>query len=193
MDGGEAMTKDLTILVAHCDDEFLFMFPFLQRAKKIICLTSDINNPNRAWCKERKHGFKEICDLVGAESVCLDNSSRFYALENRGLAEVVRLARYLLEDSEVVATHNAWGEYGHWDHVFCHQIARQSGKKVLTTGIVLEADWYPVNEYFQGDYCGTVQNDMAFHEKCMEIYRKRGAMGWSYAPVKEASIFEVMR
>ncbi len=185
--------KDLTILVAHCDDEFLFMFPFLNRAKKIICLTSDINNPRREWCKERRKGFKEVCDLVGAESICLDHSSRFFSLSNQDLAKVVGEARELLAGSDVIATHNAWGEYGHLDHVLCNQIARQTGKQVLTTDIIVEADWYPVKRFYQGKVVGYFENDMTFHEKCMAIYKERGAMGWSYAPVKHASLVEVVK
>lgn len=187
------MTKDLTILVAHCDDEFLFMFPFLARAKKIVCLTSDINNPRRMWCKERKKGFKEVCDLVGAESVCLDYSSRFYALENQGLAELVKTVRHLLSESEIIATHNAWGEYGHWDHIFCNMVARMTDKPVVTTNIRVEADWYPVHCLYQGTHVDMVKNDMAFHEQCMGIYRKYGAMGWSYEPVKSAMVIEVTK
>ncbi|NCC60046.1 MAG: hypothetical protein EOM12_03720 [Verrucomicrobiae bacterium] len=183
--------RDLTILVAHCDDEFLFMWPFLARAKKIVCLTSDANNPRRAWCKGRKKAFMEVCDLVGAEGVCLDHSSRFFSLPNAELAAVVAQARECLYGSSLIATHNAWGEYGHLDHVMCHQIARQTCAKVLTTNAVVRADWYPVVPYLQGKNIDHVKNDMLFHERCMGIYRGHGAMGWSWEPLREVSVVEV--
>lgn len=187
--------KELTLLVAHCDDEFLFMFPALQeyKVKKIICVTSDKHNPNRVWCKDRAKAFEKVCEAVGAEPVCMDFSSRFFSLPNKELAEVMEAVRSKIKTSDALFTHNAWGEYGHLDHVMCHQIAQMRGLPFFTQDIVVQADWYPVKGYCQGRVeRGPVRRDLGAYAKFSELYASYGAWGWSWGGVEAASVIEVM-
>lgn len=185
--------KDITVLVAHCDDEFLFMFPALifDRVKRIVCVTSDIHNSERQWCSRRKEGFLAVADLVKAEGICLDYSSDFFRLPKPDLFKCVSDIGRLIQDSEIIFTHNAWGEYGHFDHILCHNVARTSGRHVLTQDIALQADWYPVKAFRQGEVICRVKNDLGLHDRCMDIYTRLGAMGWGYPAVLETNVIEV--
>lgn len=193
------MKKDVTILIAHPDDEFLFGFPVIQRAKKIIACVDDMTHPTRQWCRQRKDAFAEVCKLVGADCVCLRYDSGFAKLDagrNAPIGRFVAEVRDTIKDAECVYTHNDWGEYGHLDHQFLNTIVKmncsQSMAKMWTSDIVLEADWYSPRGYSQGGHSlGCVQNDLDFHNKCAGIYRKYGAFGWACPPVEAANIIEV--
>lgn len=187
------MNKDITILVGHPDDEFLFGFPVIHRAKKIIACVDDKTHPTRQWCNRRAEAFADVCKMVGAEGVCLRHDSGFIKKEHKDLVAFVAEVRRHLEGAETIFTHNAWGEYGHTDHILLHQIVRMTDARMLTTDIVLQADWYPIIPKYSGRHIAHVQNDLVFHEKCMEIYRSYKAMGWPYPPVKDCMLVEVER
>jgi len=187
------MTRHITMLIAHPDDEIIFGFPVLQNAKKIICCSSDLNNPERAWCKDRKLALKEIGQKVGAEIICLDYNSEFYRLPTRD-GSLMRLASdilSLLGPEEVLFTHNPWGEYGHLDHVLVHQVALLSGKRLLFSDISLEAGWIPSGKRrLSGKVVGCFGNDLQFYNECKAIYDSFGCWTWSKPPVMETRIYE---
>lgn len=185
------MSKNITMLVAHPDDEFLFGFPVIHQAKKIIACVDDKTHPTRQWCKRRSEAFFEICKTLGAEPVCLRHDSGFIKKDHIDLVKFVKEVSSQIEDAETVYSHNGWGEYGHTDHMLLNKIVRMSGKRMLTTDICLQADWYPVKAFHQGENINFIENDLSFHNKCMEIYRKYGAMGWTYPPVKTCMLIEV--
>lgn len=183
--------KDITVLIAHPDDEFLFAWPVLRRAKKIIACVDDMTHPTRQWCRRRKEAFAEVGKLVGADTVCLRHDSGFVHKSHKDLIAFVEEVRAQIADADVVYSHNGWGEYGHLDHILLHQIARMSGKRMLTTDICLQADWYRVSPYWQGKTVEHCVNDMKFHEECMRIYKSFGAMGWTCPPVIGCNLIEV--
>lgn len=188
----ELSNKEITILMAHPDDEFLFGWPVLKNAKKIIACVDDKTHPKRQWCRLRSEAFKEIGDLVGAQTVCLRHDSGFARFkDNKQLNAFVEEVREAIKDDETIFTHNGWGEYGHLDHIFLHQLVRMSGKRMLTTDIAMHADWYHVKPYRQGESLGYYENDMKFHEACMNIYRSYKAMGWPYPAIKSCLLVEV--
>ena len=188
----------MIVLTAHCDDEFLFLFPafysslFSGIKKKVVCVTSDIVNPRRVWAKERKKGFADVCRFFKVDEFkCLDYSSRFYSMENDDLAMCVEEVRAHIQDADAIFTHNAWGEYGHLDHAMCHQIARMTGKPVFTTDICLQADWYIAKPYYQGSVIGEAENDMFKHAQCMGMYDQYGAMRWRRETIIKSNIIQV--
>src|SRR5277367_2819350 len=104
--------KDVTLLIAHPDDEALFCWPVLDRVKRIVCASSDRFNAERQWCRERGDCLRDVGKLLGAEIVCLDHSSEFYRLPTR-TGELKLLAQTLMDQlrgEEIIFTHNAWGE-----------------------------------------------------------------------------------
>jgi hypothetical protein len=188
------MTRHITMLIAHPDDEVIFGFPVLQNAKKIICCSSDLNNPERQWCRNRKLALEEIGQKVGAEVICLDYNSEFYRLPTRN-GSLMRLANdilSLLEPEEVLFTHNPWGEYGHLDHVLVHQVASLSGKRLLFSDISLEAGWIPSGKRLSlAKVVGLFHNDLLFYNECKAIYDHFGCWTWSKPPIKECMAMEI--
>ena len=183
--------KDATILIAHPDDETIFMWWALQQAKTIVCCSSDLNNPERQWCKDRKKALVEIGAMVGAEVRCLDYPSEFYKANARdgSLSRLVKEVLALLPERDI-CTHNPWGEYGHLDHILVHQIARASGKRLIYSGMCIDAGWLPCTPWrslpIPERYC---VNDISFYEKCKAIYDKYGCWTWSKDPIMSARIY----
>ncbi len=184
--------RKITFLMAHADDEFLFGWPLLRKASKLICCTDDKTHPTRQWCNRRSEAFAEIGQAVGAKTLCLRHDSGFAKYPHKELVSFVGEIQEAIKDAEILFTHNGWGEYGHLDHILLHQIARMSGKPILTTDICMQGDWYKVSPYEQGYYLGQCINNFDFHELCMEIYRKYGAMGWTYEPIKECNLIKIL-
>lgn len=200
--------KDITLLIAHPDDEIIFLWPFLDRVKRIVCASDDSHNPERVWCKERGKCLREVGELLGCEIVCHSNNSEFYSTETRH-GSLKLLASDLiacLPDTGIVATHNAWGEYSHLDHILCHHIARTwqargSTRTVLVTDIATEINWLPVTAWRQSSAIvpGNVQSmdradlyrhelDRALYDRIKAIYDARGCWTWSFEPVAKCRV-----
>jgi LmbE family N-acetylglucosaminyl deacetylase len=195
--------KDITILQSHCDDEALFLWPFLDRVKRIVCASSDRYNPERQWCKERGDCLAEVCKLLGCELTLLDNFSEFYRKPTRD-GQLKAMANTILEHlhgAEIVATHNGWGEYGHLDHILLHQIARtyqaRSGCNVLVTDINQEINWLPIQPWCPGNLL--VMNgeqsffrlDRPLFDRIKEIYDAKGCWTWSWEPQETCGVYEL--
>lgn len=190
------MLKDMksinsVMLMAHCDDEFLFGWPVIKHFNKIIVCTDDKTHPTRQWCKRRSEAFAEIGKLFGVETVCLRHDSGFAKKEHKELVSFVGEVQEQIAGAEAIFTHNGWGEYGHLDHILLHQIVRMTGRAMLTTDICFQADWYKVRRYPQGEVIGAYVNDLQMHEQCMEIYKRYGAMGWSQPPVQQCDLIRI--
>jgi len=184
--------RDITILIAHPDDEVIFCWPVLQQAKRIICCSSDLNNPERAWCRDRKKALQEIGGMVGAEVVCLDYNSEFYKINAREghLWTMAREVLKLIESADYIYTHNPWGEYGHMDHILVHQIARASGKKLVYSDMSVEAGWLPCTRWpLYPALVKSCINDVSFYEKCKAVYDRYNSWTWSKPPIIEARIY----
>jgi hypothetical protein len=184
--------KDVTMLIAHPDDEVIFGWPVLQRAKKIVCCSSDENNLERQWCKDRKLALKEICGMLGIELVCFDYNSEFYRLPTRdgSLLELQKQVVGALPD-ETIFTHNAWGEYGHLDHILVHQIARSSHRILFTTDMSINAGWMNIDSPINfGNKVQDCDIDLDLYNRCKAIYDKYGCWTWSKDPIMKASLYE---
>lgn len=184
--------KNITMLIAHPDDEVIFGWPMLKEVKKIICCSSDLNNPVRTWCKDRKKALQEVGNIVGAEVICLDYNSEFYRADARNgdLWKMTSEIMSLLQSVELIYTHNPWGEYGHLDHVLVHQIARASGKQLIYSDMCIEAGWLPCIPWQRlQSLVGSYTNDISFYERCKEIYLKYNYWTWSKDPIMKADLY----
>jgi len=192
------VSKNMVMLVAHPDDEVIFGWPVLKEAKRIICCSSDLHNPERAWCKDRLAALKEVGSLVDAEVFCLDYNSEFYRLSTRDgklnefVEEVLDLLRCLIPkyEDDIIFTHNSWGEYGNIDHILVNQIARLTDRKIITTDIAIDAGWFKVENLFLKEEISKHTIDLNFYEKCKKIYDKYGCWTWSKDPITQAKLYE---
>ena len=185
--------KDLTLLIAHPDDELLFLWPFLKRAAHIVCVVTDEHNPTRQWCSRRKEALQTVSAMIGASVEFLGANSEFYRLPTRDetLKSLAVQVMERLQGHRQIATHNPWGEYGHLDHILCHQIARASGLPILTTDIAEQVNWLPVRawEEFRAPYTEH-SLDREFFDRCKAVYDRLGCWTWSRPPVETCGVFE---
>jgi LmbE family N-acetylglucosaminyl deacetylase len=184
--------KDLTILIAHPDDEVIFGWPVLKHAKTIVCCSSDLNNPTRQWCRDRKKALQEVGAMTGAEVKCLDYDSEFYRADARrgDLARLAQDVLGLLPASGPIFTHNPWGEYGHMDHILVHQIARAAERPIMFSDMQLEAGWLPRALWMpRGPAAMMCEIDPEFYRRCKEIYDRYGCWTWSNPPIMSARVY----
>lgn len=202
--------KDTTLLIAHPDDEAIFLWPFLERAKKIVCVSSDRFNPARDWCKERGDCLREVAKLLGCDVIILDNPSEFYRFSTRdgALKMLAKTVMGLLKGTERLATHNPWGEYGNIDHLICHHVARTwqqcdetgRGREVLSTNIHQEINWLPVkpwpllvsnNDDLSDNSEGKFKLDHDLFSRIKAIYDAKHCWTWAWEPVNECEVFSL--
>lgn len=189
--------KDITLLIAHCDDELLFAWPILDRVKRIVCVSSDEHNPERLWCAKRKFCLLEVAKTLGlgvSSVAVLDYNSEFYRLPTRDetLKQLCRgVSSLLLAFGDPVFVHNAWGEYGNIDHILCHHIARITGLPMLVSDIAQEINWLPIRPWQQGELISRHKLDREWFDELKHIYDARGCWTWSHEPVTECSIYRV--
>ena len=180
-----------TLLVAHPDDEVIFFWWALKEIDQIVCCSSDLNNPERAWCKDRSKALFEIGNILNIPVTCLDYNSEFYRLNSRN-GELLKLQSDILAAVEGdIYTHNAWGEYAHLDHILVNQIAMSSGNKVITSDIVDDGGWLKVKSFNQGKLFKQAVIDMELYNQLKDVYEKWGCWTWSREPIKECFIYEV--
>ena len=197
------MKRDLTLLIAHPDDEIIFMWPFLERVQKIICASSDANNPARAWCARRGECLAEVAKLLGCTLSLHHNDSEFYRAETRPEPRLKNIASALLSDlagSDIVATHNAWGEDGHLDHLLCHHVANthqaRTGGELLVTNIAQEINWLPVSSFLQYElferlYAFDAHLDADLYDRIKRIYEAKGCWTWSFEPQRKCRVYSL--
>jgi len=180
------------MLIAHPDDEVIFGWPVLARAKRIICCSTDQGNPARPFGTRRRDALMHIGAMVGAEVFYFDHPSEFYRANARD-GSLERLAAPVLallqQFPGPLYTHNPWGEYGHLDHVLVHQIARCSGRPLLVSDMATHANWLPVHPYLVGDFVFAADLDPAFYARCKSVYDAQGAWTWSQDPIRSARVF----
>ena len=203
------MSRDITLLIAHPDDEALFCWPVLDRVKRIICASNDSQNPERIWCNDRGLCLEEVGKLLGAEVICLPMNSEFYRLPTRD-ESLKCLASTLLRHlaaAETVFTHNAWGEYGNIDHILMHHVARvwqaETRRELLVSDIATEINWLPVRAWPQADsrelykyspdkpIRDVFEIDRPLFDRIKAIYDARGCWTWAWEPVERCRVYSL--
>lgn len=121
--------NDNAIVVAHPDDEILWAgglpINFCERRWTIICCSIPIRDPIRAY------KFFDVCEQLGAKARLIPfvHPERSYPLEHM---EVLDLSGY-----DTIITHNAVGEYGHFQHKWVNAYIIENylkTKRILTFG-----------------------------------------------------------
>lgn len=186
--------KDITMLIAHPDDEVIFGWPVLKEAKKIICCANDYHDRTKRWeYSARKEALMEIGAFVDAEVVSPDRNCDFHKLSglNGELNDFIFSIYELLKDERAIFTHNPWGEYGHLDHILAYTIAKNSGKTLIVTDIVQNTGWYPVFGWEYGNSVKQCEVDKVFYEKCKAIYVKHNCWTWHLPCIEKTRLYYV--
>lgn len=196
--------KDITLLIAHPDDEALFLWPFLDRVKRIVCASSDQSNLSRQWCSERGKCVAEVGELLGCEIDCGVLDSEFYRLSTRDGRLKAELDALIdrIGSPEILATHNPWGEYGHIDHMLMHHVGRTvqawHGCQLLTTDIAVSQSpaWLSIEPFGliqNAEYEGPNEHmlDRNLFDRIKAIYDARGCWTWSWEPVTECRVYSL--
>ena len=211
------------IVMAHPDDEIIFGWPILQNPqieKKILICSSDFNNPQRAWCKNRKDALYEIGSFVGSEeTVCLDYDSEFYRLPTRPIqgnapeadgkiagpwrnmcADFESHINRMSKDCDAVFTHNPYGEYGHIDHLMLFDlVVKNIDKPILITDIRQDSNWSSVTRHSDRVeelyYKNKIQTDCKLDELLLEFcktkYEAKNAWTWSDPIITTCSLYKI--
>lgn len=186
-----------TIIIAHPDDEIIFGFPVIKKVKRIICCVSDGNRDlpkcrswHRSWMY-REAALLEVGTLLGVEIINLNYNSMFHTMSKEEINKLSGTIKILIQDEEIVYTHNAWGEYGHPDHILVHDIIKKSGKKILTSDIMLDSTFTGFEKYSipEPKKYNTIINDIDLYLKCMNIYRKYKCWTWGNDIIKTTKIY----
>ena len=185
------------MVVAHCDDEIIMGFPILQQSLpdlSILCCTSDRNNPNRKKWRRRSEAFYSLCSDMNINCKCLDYDSGFYKTESRNgnLSAVISniLENIMLFNSDTIYTHNAWGEYGHLDHMLVSSIVTCNFHKVITSDIFIPSNWTPYKSIHTYQYagCPEIKNDIEKYNAAKKYYDNIHCWTWNKEPVKKCKI-----
>jgi hypothetical protein len=199
----ELLGKKILMVFAHPDDEVVAGWPLFQLGglhKSLLICSSDLNNPERAWCKRRKFVTEQICADRGIEFRCLDYDSEFYRLETRKgsfsrcCAEIEAAVRKF--DFDAVFTHNPWGEYGHIDHMMVHHVVMSMGVPVVMTDMMVPSNWVPWktpsptvrNAYFRKRILDA-EIDMKLYRRIEQLYREQNVWTWSKPPVDKCGVY----
>ena len=115
------------VIVAHADDELLFMGGTLHKYKangwKLVCVTKDIEHG-------RDPQFRRLCKILGADGEILDFEMGWRphvpVWDMTTLRERIEEI-YHEEEWGHVYTHNSKGEYGHPQHMLVHDAVKSLG------------------------------------------------------------------
>lgn len=198
-------------LAAHPDDEILWFWPYVLNRPagfSLVVCSSDENNKNREWCKQRRQALAEVCSLLQLNHYCLPFPSEFSKLPHRGVAvglnevadEIIRVIKDIAPTE--ILTHNPHGEYGHQDHRFLHQLVVENlSVDLYFTDIYQSINWplgsqerviTPHRGYINcAKRVKMTDEQKTLYQQCKQIYLRHNCWTWSLDVVEECAIFQV--
>lgn len=197
-------------IVAHPDDEFLWLWPVFQRCdieKHLVIFCSDMHRKG----PHRRAALREVCKQENIRlHSCLDIDNNFYSLPTRradyvltdATGKIDNLITHAISDikPDYVACHNVCGEYGHGSHRLLFELVSQNrnAKNVIFTDISQESNHRSSSEipqsvrdaYYRKQINEQVLHlDMDFYARCKKVYEDHQAYTWCYPPMTTANLF----
>jgi len=194
------------VIVAHPDDEVLWFSAWLASAQKVVlCFGAPYGKPEKAAARERavseldlpglaylaipEAGVHRLVDWVNPRlsqtgMMITEPAARFRYDEN--FVELLERLRPLLGNATDVYTHNAWGEYGHPEHVQVHRAVAALQKEIGFT--IWTPNYVGPNSLGLAGIIGSspcwdrkieVRPDVALAKVLRASYVRNGAWTWS--------------
>ena len=196
----------VAVVVAHPDDECLWLSSVLQGATRIVFAFGEpFGRPDIAAARRRavaelplpglvdlaipESGTRLAVDLsrprLTATGIAIDDEAAALRYD-ANFACLVAALRPVLARYAVVFTHNPWGEYGHPEHIQVHRVIlslqAELGYAVGFSNYVDRRNW-PLAQTLAGMPHWTQRNvlatDRALATRLMAVYRRHGVWTWT--------------
>jgi hypothetical protein len=200
------MSGKTAVVVAHPDDEALWLSAALGSADRVVFCFGDLfERPSMSAARRRAVAALTLPGLIdlklpesgGGLSVdwarpCLTKAGIAIADDAAGeryaanFVALVGLLRTALADCMDIYTHNPWGEYGHAEHIQVHRavaaLQAELGYTIWFSNYVGSASW-PLALDIARRPCRTdrraVAPDAVLARKLRDVYRRGGAWTWT--------------
>lgn len=200
------MPSDAAVVVAHPDDEVLWLSSVLGSVERFVfCFEDVFGKPRKS--RGRKKAVAAL-PLSGIVDLGLRESGGGFAVDwsdpqptEQGVeitdawararyaanyAKLVEALRAPLAAVSHVYTHNPWGEYGHAEHIQVHRAVRtlqgELGYTIWFSNYAGAASWPLAQKLADELRCSqrrAVRPDLAAARTLMRVYRQHGAWTWT--------------
>ena len=199
------MTKT-AVVVAHPDDEALWLSSALGSAERVVLCFGDIfGRPDRSAARKRAVDALPLAGLIDLKlpecggGLAVDWSrprltETGIAIADPAVGEryganftaLVGSLRTALAGCTAIFTHNPWGEYGHAEHIQVHRavavLQAELGYTIWFSNYVGSESWRLAQE-IASRLCWTerrtVAPDVVLAHRLRDIYRRSGAWTWT--------------
>ncbi len=206
MSGSHSKPARAAVVVAHPDDEILWLSSVFASADQVIlCFGDPFGNPKMAAARRRAVAALPLPSLVNlalpesGAGFLVDWAAPQLAPAGLKIADGAARLRYQANYPKLVAglrdalagcgdvyTHNPWGEYGHAEHVQVHRavVALQAelGYTVWFSNYIAARSW-PLARLLSRQIGWAqrrlVEPDLVAARRLMRIYLRHGAWTWT--------------
>jgi LmbE family N-acetylglucosaminyl deacetylase len=200
------MTRKSAVVVAHPDDEALWLSSALGAADRVVLCFGDLfQRPKMSAARRRAIAALPLLGLIDLKlpesggSLSVDWKQPRLTEAGVALADPAAGERYTanfmaltaalrpaLAGCTEVYTHNPWGEYGHADHIQVHRavatLQAELGYTLWFSNYVGAASWPLAQEIARrpcwAERCAAIP-DEALARNLRDIYRRAGAWTWT--------------
>jgi LmbE family N-acetylglucosaminyl deacetylase len=203
---GALVGGSFAVVVAHPDDECLWLSSVLNSATRIVLAFGEpFGRPDIGAARQRavaQLDLPGLVDLAIPESgsrLAVDLSRPRLTVTGIALTDAAAASRYdanfarlvtalrpLLAGYGVVFTHNPWGEYGHPEHIQLYRavvsLQAELGYMIGYSNYVDRRSW-PLAQEIGRLPCWTQRSELATNQalarRLMTVYRRHGVWTWT--------------